>query len=55
MAFEYSSFFSYRRNQGQRLFMRNLRDIIQTEGSNATNIPSVFFDEDSIHWGQEFR
>jgi hypothetical protein len=36
------------------MFMRNLRDIIQTEGTNATGHAEVFFDEDSIHWGQEF-
>ena len=54
MGFEYSSFFSYRRNHGDASFINNLRSIIQTEGHTATNFSNVFFDEESILLGNEF-
>ena len=54
MAFRYSSFFSYRRNQGELDYMRKLKNLIQTEAQTATNRSDVFFDEESIDHGREF-
>jgi|JI7StandDraft_1071085.scaffolds.fasta_scaffold24355_3 hypothetical protein len=54
MAFKYSSFFSYRRNQGELDYMRLLKNLIQTEAHTATNIREIFFDEQSIDHGREF-
>jgi hypothetical protein len=54
MAFQYSSFFSYRRNQGELDYMRKLKNLIQTEAHTATNKKEIFFDEHSIDHGREF-
>lgn len=52
--FSYSTFISYRRNIGDKRFLENFKKIVQSEALRVTNIPSVFFDEDSIEWGIEF-
>ena len=54
MGFEYSSFFSYRRNHNDSNYFYNLKDIIQSEGKYATNFDSVFFDEKCIELGNDF-
>jgi hypothetical protein len=54
MSFIYSSFFSYRRNSNDTNFIYNLRNIIQSEGTYATNYSNVFFDEKCIGLGNEF-
>lgn len=52
---EYSCFISYRRNQGDKKFIVNLKEIIECEAQKATNIRQVFFDESSIKWGNPFN
>ncbi|MBI5214634.1 MAG: toll/interleukin-1 receptor domain-containing protein [Ignavibacteriae bacterium] len=52
--FQYSSFISYRRNDGDEVFMKKFKDIIASEAFKVTNIKNVFFDENSIQWGNEF-
>jgi hypothetical protein len=54
MNFNYSSFISYRRNVGDEKFVKNFKDIIESEAQKVTNISKVFFDEKSIIWGNEF-
>lgn len=54
MSFIYSSFISYRRNENDSKFIRNLKDIIAAEAQTVTNKAKVFFDENSIKWGNEF-
>ncbi len=54
MAFEYSCFISYRHNINEALFYNNLRDIIQSEAMLATNKNKLFFDENSIRYGEEW-
>jgi hypothetical protein len=54
MSFTYSSFISYRRNESDSKFIRNLKDIIAAEAQTVTNKAKVFFDENSIKWGNEF-
>ena len=54
MSFHYSSFISYRRNVGDEKFIKKFKAIIESEAAKVTNISKVFFDEDSIIWGQEF-
>ena len=50
----YSTFISYRRNPGDMRFLKNFKSIVESEALRITNIPKVFFDEDSIEWGNEF-
>ncbi|WP_299217418.1 toll/interleukin-1 receptor domain-containing protein [uncultured Dokdonia sp.] len=54
MSFEYSVFISYRRNKGNRGFLKNFKEIVETEAMDVTNLKNAFFDEDSIRWGVEF-
>ena len=54
MSFKYSGFISYRRNDGDTKFLKNFKNIIESEAQKVTNIEKVFFDEDSIDWGKEF-
>jgi hypothetical protein len=54
MSFKYSSFISYRRNVGDEKFVKNFKDIIESEAQKVTNIQKVFFDENSIDWGSDF-
>jgi len=54
MSFTYSSFISYRRNNGDEKFVKNFTAIIESEAQKVTNIAKVFFDETSIKWGTDF-
>ena len=54
MSYKYSSFISYRRNVGDEKFVKKFKGIIECEAHKVTNIPKVFFDEQSIRWGDEF-
>ena len=54
MSCQYSTFISYRRNVGDEKFIKKFKSIIECEAFKVTNIPKVFFDEDSIRWGDEF-
>jgi hypothetical protein len=54
MSYHYSSFISYRRNVGDEKFIKKFKAIIECEAHKVTNIPKVFFDEESIRWGDEF-
>lgn len=55
MNFEYSSFISYRRNEVDKKFLKNFKSIIESEAQKVTNLKNVFFDEDSIEWGNDFN
>ncbi len=54
MSYSYSSFISYRRNFGDEKFVKKFKAIIESEAAKVTNISKVFFDDDSINWGEEF-
>lgn len=54
MAFKYSGFISYRRNEGDMKFLKNFKSIIASEAQKVTNQREIFFDEDSIEWGNDF-
>lgn len=54
MSFEYSIFISYRRNEGDKKFLENLKKIIESEAQKVTNIKQVFFDDRAIGWGDDF-
>jgi hypothetical protein len=54
MPYQYSCFFSYRRNEEQSQFFKNFNEIIKSEALGVTNERETFFDEKSIHQGQEF-
>lgn len=54
MSFHYSSFISYRRNIGDEKFIKKFKTIIESEAAKVTNVGSVFFDDVSIRWGEEF-
>ena len=54
MNFLYSSFISYRRNVDDEKFIKKFKVILEGEAHKVTNIPKVFFDEDSINWGEDF-
>ncbi len=54
MSFNYSCFISYRRNSGEHKFVKKCKSIIESIGGIVTNKQEVFFDEDSIKFGQDF-
>jgi len=54
MSFSYSSFISYRRNEYDPTFIQNFKKIIAGEALSVTNKAKVFFDEESIKWGNDF-
>lgn len=54
MSFKYSSFLSYRRNLGDEKFVKNFKEIIESEAQKVTNIQRAFFDESSIDWASDF-
>ena len=55
---KYSVFISYRRDQSedvlQKKLMNNLKKMLESVAGHATDVAKVFFDEDSIKWGEEF-
>lgn len=51
MAFEYSSFISYRHNDLNETYFENLKDFLKSEVFSATNIADIFYDKVSIKWG----
>ena len=51
MAFEYSSFISYRHNDLNKTYFDNLKDFLKSEVFSATNIKEIFYDKVSIKWG----
>ena len=54
MSFEYSSFISYRRNDGNKKYLKKFKKIIESEAKNVTNIDKVFFDTLEIKLGENF-
>lgn len=54
MSFQYSLFISYRRNDGDKNFVKKLTNILHTEAQKVTNKMSPFFDIETIKWGDEF-
>jgi hypothetical protein len=54
MNFSYSSFISYRRNDGDEPFVKKFKTIIESEAHKVTNVARAFFDEESIKWGNDF-
>lgn len=54
MSCRYSSFISYRRNNGDENFVKKFKVILECEGQKVTNKTKAFFDEESIDWGSEF-
>lgn len=54
MPFQYSCFFSYRRNEGEHKFVKNFNSIIESVAHTVTNLNKTFFDEISIQHGQDF-
>ena len=53
MSFQYSSFISYRHNGGDKQFLKNFKELIESEAQKVTNKPEAFID-DEIKWGKEF-
>jgi hypothetical protein len=51
MAFEYSSFISYRHNDLDHAYFENLKNFLKSEVFSATNIQEIFYDKVSIKWG----
>ena len=54
MAFEYSLFFSYRRDDEERDFIICLKNKLKSIARKSIDFEEVFFDEESIDWGKEF-
>lgn len=54
MGFRYSCFISYRRHQEDQKFIIKLKKLIEVEAFKVTNKSTVFFDENSINWGEDF-
>ena len=54
MSHTYSCFISYRRNEERRVFISNLKAILQSELFDLTNKNRAFLDNDSIRYGEEF-
>ncbi len=51
MAFQYSSFISYRHNDLDNVFFVNLKNILSSEIFKVTNKQSAFYDVEAIDWG----
>jgi len=51
MAFEYSSFISYRHNELDHTYFENLKNFLKSEVFSATNIADIFYDKVAIKWG----
>jgi hypothetical protein len=54
MSFKYSCFISYRRNAGDAQFIKKFKALIESEAFKVTNMTNVFFDIDTIQWGNQF-
>jgi len=54
MNLEYSCFISYRRNDDEIRFIRNLKKIVQGEVFKVTNKQRAFLDNDEIRYGEHF-
>lgn len=55
MAFQYSSFISYRHDAFDKKYIANLKTLLKEQLFRiVTNIESVFYDEESINWGTEW-
>lgn len=54
MAFEYSSFISYRHNDIEDVYFINLRNFLQPSLFRATDITGIFYDKETIRWGEEW-
>ncbi len=54
MSFTYSCFISYRHNELKEKYITNLKKILSEEAALATNKKEVFFDQDSLRYGEEF-
>ena len=54
LSLQYSCFISYRRNEDNTKFLKNLKNIIQSELLHATGRNRAFLDNDEIRYGAEF-
>ena len=54
MSFDYSCFFSYRRNEEEKKFIKNFNSLLESAAHMVTNKAKNFFDESEIKQGQAF-